>query len=169
VRFELEHPLAASPGEVAAALLDLGFQRSLSDVSEAIKAREVLSQEEGPDGSVIRRVRCVLGIDLGAAARFVGGGEPAWVEEARFDPASLTWTWTIHPEVGGDMLTADGTTTLLPEGSGTRRRVEGEVKVRVPLYGGRVERWIVGGLTEAYAEEAIRLDRFLGSNSGDAP
>ena len=35
------------------------------------------------------------------------------------------------------------------------------VKVKVPLYGGKVEGWIVDGLEHAYAEEAERLQAWL--------
>ena len=41
------------------------------------------------------------------------------------------------------------------------RTVTGEVKVRVPLYGGKVEGWIVNGVSRAYDEEAQRLAAWL--------
>ena len=37
----------------------------------------------------------------------------------------------------------------------------GMVKVSVPLYGGKVEGWIVEGIEQAYDEEAERLERWL--------
>ena len=43
----------------------------------------------------------------------------------------------------------------------TLRLVTGTVKVKVPLYGGRVEGVIVQGLEQAYAEEATRLAKWL--------
>jgi Protein of unknown function (DUF2505) len=50
------------------------------------------------------------------------------------------------------------------DGEKTVRRVTGTVKVRVPLYGGKVEGWIVDGLERAYEEEAERLAEWLESN-----
>jgi hypothetical protein len=50
---------------------------------------------------------------------------------------------------------------LKPSEHGTIRVVLGTVKVRVPLYGGRVEGWIIDGLERAYDEEAQRLADWL--------
>ena len=52
---------------------------------------------------------------------------------------------------------AAGTISLEEDGPGTVRTVAGGVKVKVPLYGGKVEGWIVAGLRSAYDEEARRL------------
>jgi hypothetical protein len=160
VDFELRHPIKADVEDVAAALLDADFQASLADVG-GLKSREVLEQKDGPGGTVIRRTRCVLGRDLGAAKRFLGNSEPAWVEEARWDPDKMTWSWTILPEVAAELLSASGSTVLEPEGDATERIVTGLVKVKVPLYGSRVEGVIVRGLEDAYSEEAERLQDWL--------
>ncbi|MDQ3954273.1 MAG: DUF2505 domain-containing protein [Actinomycetota bacterium] len=158
--FTLHHPVDAAVDDVAAALLDADFQASLADVG-GLKSREVLEQKEGAGGTVLRRTRCVLGRDLGAAKRFLGNSEPAWVEEARWNPDDLTWSWRILPEVAADLLSASGTTVLHADGDGTERVVAGTVKVKVPLYGSRVEGVIVRGLEEAYSEEAERLQAWL--------
>ena len=158
--FDIAHLLPANPDTVADALLDEDFQASLSDVG-ALREREVLSQTTANDGAVTRRIRCVLGIDLGAAAKFLGGAEPAWVEEARWDPKAMLWSWTIHPEVAEDLLESKGTTGIEADDEGAVRRVSGSVKVKVPIYGSKVEGHIVKGLTAAYDEEADRLHDWL--------
>lgn len=160
VDFQISHSFDAPVERVAAAILERDYQRSLSGVGQ-LKSREVLSQEADDDGRVTRRIRCVLGIDLGAAKRFVGDGEPAWIEEATWYPELQRWEWVIHPEVGADLLAAQGAIALRSEDDTTVRRVEGSVGVRVPLYGGRVERWIVDGLERAYDDEAVRLAQWL--------
>lgn len=158
--FAIEHAFGdAAPGAVADAFADVTYQRSLKDL-EPLKHREVLSQEETGAG-VVRRVRCVLAIDLGKAKAFVGDGEPAWVEEWRSDAPRRKWTWVIHPEVAPELLRASGTLEVVPDGAGSLRRITGHVAVRVPLYGGRVEGWIVDGLERAYDEEADRLRAWL--------
>jgi hypothetical protein len=158
--FDIAHRLTAHPSEVAGALLDEGFQNSLSDLG-ALAERKVLSQTEEGGGRVRRETRCVLGIDIGAAGRFLGGADPAWIEEATWHPDGSRWEWVIKPEVAADILQASGTTVIEPDGDGAVRRVTGSVQVRVPLYGGRVEGWIVQGLEESYAEEARRLEEWL--------
>lgn len=162
VEFSFEHRFDAPVDEVAGALLDEDYQQSLDGIGP-LKKREVLDQIEKEGGRVVRRVRCVLGTDLGPAKKFLGGAEPAWVEEATWHPASRHWDWIILPEVAADLLTSSGTIELHEEGDATLRRVQGVVKVKVPLYGGRVEGVIVNGLEEAYAEEAARLAKWLAS------
>ncbi len=145
---------------MANALLDEGYQRSLDGIGP-LKKREILAQTGGGGGQVVRRTRCVLGTDLGAAKRFLGDAEPAWVEEATWDPGRHRWQWVIHPEVGADLLSAAGSIELHDGDGGTMRRVQGAVKVRVPLYGGRVENIIVKNLEQTYADEATRLAKWL--------
>ncbi|HVF54072.1 MAG TPA: DUF2505 domain-containing protein [Actinomycetota bacterium] len=162
--FSFEHHFDRPLEEVAKGMLDLEYQGTLSDL-DALAGREVLSQEEAPSGVTVRRVRCVLGIDLGAARKFIGDGPPAWVEEATWDPEVSAWGWVIHPEVVRELLEAHGTIELSPDGGGTKRSTSGVVKVKVPLYGGKVERVIVDGLRKAYDEEAERLDSWLGARA----
>ena len=162
VHFELRHDFDSPAPQVAAALLDRGFQDSLDGLGP-LKSREVLSQDSDAQGRVIRRVRCVLGIDMGAAAKFLGDSEPAWVEEAKWDPDQLLWSWVIHPEVAEQLLSASGTMALQEQDGATTRLIKGRVDVRVPFYGGKVEGWIVKGISDAYEEEAGRLETYLAS------
>lgn len=159
--FEISHAFDAPPERVAEVLLDEAFQRSLGDIG-ALAEREVLEQTERADGSVERRIRCVLDVQIsGAAKRFLGDGPPAWVEESSWDPDRMEWSWTIHPEVAGDLLRAKGTTSIAADGHAGVRVVSGLVKVSVPLYGSKVEGWILSGLEAAYDEEAERLEAWL--------
>ena len=160
VDFAFAHRFDASAERVAEALLDEDYQASLDGIAP-LKERRLIDQAERRGGRVVRRVRCVLGSDLGAARRFLGNAEPAWVEEATWDPAELRWEWFIRPEVAADLLSSHGTIELEDEGAQTVRRVTGVVEVKVPLYGGRVEGVVVQGLERAYAEEAERLAAWL--------
>ncbi|MGH2807963.1 MAG: DUF2505 domain-containing protein [Actinomycetota bacterium] len=161
MRFEVVHTFAYDPDKVADAILDEDYQHSLEDV-ESVEHRELLSQEERPDGTVVRRTRCVLDIHItGVAKSFIGDGDPAWVEEATWHPQRMEWAWIVIPEIGVGLLDAKGTIALRANGNGTARVIEGDVKVRVPLYGGKVEGWIVDGIEQGYAEEAERLEEWL--------
>lgn len=160
VDFQIEHHLDAAPQAVADVLLDQSFQDSLKDL-EGLAERRVLSQTE-VDGRVERRTRYVLDIQLGGPARaFLGDGDPAWIEVARWDPRTFTWDWVVQPEVAGELLDASGEIELIGHSGRTARRVLGKVTVKVPLYGSRVEGWIVEGLNRAYEEEALRIRRWL--------
>jgi hypothetical protein len=57
-------------------------------------------------------------------------------------------------EVQGVPSRIDGTVTLSPDGDGTRQDVEAEVKVSIPLLGGRLEKFAVESGTKSLAQEA---------------
>lgn len=159
------HNFDADPVTVADVILDEDYQASLDGLGP-LSERKVLEQESLTDGTVRRRVRCVLGIDVsGPARKFIGDADPAWIEHAIWRPGEHRWEWTIEPLVAEDLLKASGQIELAPTGDGTVRTVLGEVKVGVPIVGGRVEGWIVEGLERAYDEEARvlrnRLERTL--------
>ena len=160
MEFEVAHEFEADVDRVAETLLDHDFQASLKDI-EALAGREVLSQSQLGD-VIVRRVRCILDIDVnGMTKKFIGDSDPAWVEVGEWHAEESTWRWHIEPEAAADLLEASGKTVLIPSDRGTIRKVTGTVKVRVPLYGGRVEGWIIDGLERAYDEEAVRLEEWL--------
>lgn len=161
MRFELSHPFDASLDEVSGAMLDPAFQDTLTDIGD-LHDRRVLSVEESADGSVVRKVRCILALKVSGMARsMLGDSDPAWVQEERWDADRTHCDWVIHPEVAAEFLSASGTIDIVGADAKTTRAVTGDVKVRVPLYGGKVEGWIVDGVTRAYDEEATKLGAWL--------
>ena len=161
MRFEVVHSFPAEADALAAALLDPAFQDQLGAIGP-LRDRKVLSQDVTTDGRVERRVRCVLGLELsGMARKVLGDQDPAWVQAELWDPVARTWEWEIHPESHAELLTASGTTTVAGEAQKSTRAVVGEVKVHIPLYGGKVEGWIVKGISDAYDQEAERLTEWL--------
>lgn len=143
-------------------MLDENYQRSLKNLGKL--RRELLDQKSQANGRVVRRTRCVLGIEVsGVARKFMGDGDPAWVEQATWNDDTRAWSFTIDPEIAKELLEARGTIQLSGNEDGTLRTVRGLVKVKVPFYGGKVESWIVKGLADAYDEEAERLRAWLGS------
>src|SRR3954470_16237048 len=61
---------------------------------------------------------------------------------------------TYRVEVQGVPSRIDGTVTLSPEGGGTRQEVEAEVKVSIPLLGGKLEKLAVDNGTKLLDSEA---------------
>ncbi len=160
MRFDVVHEFEAPPEQITAALFEPGFQSSLDGVG-GLRERTVLSEDQGAEGTT-RRVRCVLDIQVSGVARsMLGDADPAWVQVERWDRDRSHCDWTIEPEVGAELLSAGGTIDVAPSPRGCARSVAGEVKVRVPLYGGKVEGWIVDGVRRAYEEEARRIEAWL--------
>lgn len=161
MRFDLKHPFEAPVEAVSEAMLDPAFQETVTDIGD-LHERSIIDQTEDGQGGLTRHIRCVLALQIsGVAKSMLGDADPAWVQEERWDAAGTHCDWVIHPEVAADLLSASGTIELAASGEGTTRSVTGEVKVRVPLYGGKVEGWIVGGVTRAYDEEAALLTAWL--------
>jgi hypothetical protein len=161
VDFDIRHSFQAPAREVACAMLDLDYQRSLDDVAQPARRRIEL-QEERPDGTVLRRTRYELIASLPRRAQsFLGGAAPAWTEEAVYHPGDLLWEWEVVPHAGAGLLQARGRIALQDTPAGSSRTISGRVKVNVPLYGPRVEKVIVQGLKEGYDREAERLRTWL--------
>ena len=161
VRFEHDQSILAPLDDVIATQLDESYQRSLTSLPP-LKERELIEHEPRADGGLYRVTRCVLAINISGMARnFIGDEDPAWREEAIWNPDTHTWTWKAIPEVAKDLLSAQGTIAFAADGHHTVRRVAGDVRVKVPLYGGKVEGWIVEGLKHTYDEEARRLLEWL--------
>ncbi|HWC14915.1 MAG TPA: DUF2505 family protein [Actinomycetota bacterium] len=161
MRFEVSHSFGVPPRELAEALLDPSLQPSLTDIG-GLHDRTVLSRHEQADGTMIREIRCVLALEVSGVARSIlGDGEPAWVQHETWNRERTHCDWVIQPEVGRDLLSASGVIDVAGSAQSSTRTVAGDVKVRVPLYGGKVERWIVDGVTRAYGDEAERVSAWL--------
>lgn len=159
--FAISHAFDAAPESIAEVLLDEDFQESLADIG-ALAERQVLEQTRRRDGTVQRRIRCVLDVQVsGAAQRFLGDTPPAWIEEASWDPDAMDWSWMIQPEVAANLLNARGKISIEGDAHAGLRVVSGVVRVSVPLYGSKVEGWILSGLEAAYDDEAERLAEWL--------
>lgn len=160
MRFRVEQRFAAPLAEVENALVDPAFLARLGELPK-LGAPAVLSHED--DGTVVRqRVRYRFAGDLAPAVTAVV--EPArltWVEETTYDRDAHRGEHRIVPDHYAGRLQASYTTRLETDGRATRRHTEGELKVRFPLVGARVEKAIVSGLVEHAALEADVLAAWL--------
>jgi hypothetical protein len=165
VEFELRHHFPASVAQVASVILDRDYQESLDGIGP-LKSRTLLSQAE-ENGTVVRKVRCVLDADFaGPAKGILGAADPAWVEESIWSPEETSWRWTIVPEVAASLISAHGAMALHAAGNNTTRIVSGDISVNVPFIGGRVEQAILDGVSKVYNEEAERLAAWLTEHHG---
>lgn len=68
-------------------------------------------------------------------------------------------TW--HADIPGAPAKVSGTMSLEPSASGTTYRVQGEVKVSIPLIGGKAESFIVDMIGKLIASEADLLSSLV--------
>ena len=159
--FRVEQRFAAPVEAVEAALLDPAFIARLAALPK-IGNTELVAQEEADDGTVEQEVRYVFTGNLSAAVRaVVDPNKISWILESQFDRNTHRSSWRILPDHYGDRLSSQGETVLVADGDGTRRVMDGVVKVHMARVGGRVERAIVSGLKEHADAEAEVLTSYL--------
>jgi hypothetical protein len=161
MRFTIEQHFDAPLDAVEAAYVDPAFLEKLSTLPK-LGRPTLLRRAE--DGDVVRQaVQYRFTGDVNAAVRkVVDPARLTWVEESTIDRGTHTTTWHIVPDHYRQLLRSSGTFRLEPDGEGgTRRITDAELKVSVPLLGGKVEQAIVSGLREHAEAEADAMREFL--------
>jgi hypothetical protein len=161
VRFRAEHEFPAPPAAVAALLCDGAFHVGV-DLPDLSRPEVVEQSAAGP----VRTLRCryeFVGHLDPIARRLLGHRRLTWLQELRLDTATGEGRLTFAAEGGADRLhgAADVALDPLDGGSRTRRRIEGELFVKMPLVGGQAERRIVPGLVRRLEVEAAALTAAL--------
>lgn len=168
MRFTIDQTFAGPLDAVEAAFVDPAFLERLSTLPKLGRPTLVHRVEKGD--LVHQWVKYAFtGEVSGAVRRVVDPARLTWVEESTLDRRTHRTTWRIVPDHYRNLLRSEGTFQLEPDGPDaqagrTRRRAEGELKVTVPLVGGKVERAIVDGLREHAALEEQVLDAWLQQN-----
>lgn len=162
VRFEFEQRWPAPADDVMGVYLDPTFWSGLSGLATTAPP-QVLGIERDDRRATVQ-LRWVLTVDLPPdAARFLDPEHVSWVERTTWDLASRRAEVAFLPDRAGGLLRASAVAALLGEGDGTVRRIEGDLSVRIPLVGRRVERAIVDGVVRHLTEEEAAVDQRLRS------
>lgn len=153
MRFTHRLTYDASPDEVAAMLADPAFREAVCEAMHASDHTvEVLGSGAGLT-VVVDQTQPARGIPS-YARKFVGEEIRIVQRESWADGSG----GTLSLEIPGKPGTFDGTLTLAAQGAGTVESVDGEVKVKVPLVGGKLE-GLVGDLFRAALEAEERVGR----------
>ncbi len=134
---------------------DADFYRSL-DLPDLrlLEIRPLDAAAEASPGSsgLLLRYEYVGSLDA-AAQRLLGGARLAWAQEVRLrgsSGGSLTFAAESRP----GLLHGDAAFAFEGDGTGTVRRLEGELVIAVPVLGGIAERRIVPGVLHRLDVEA---------------
>ena len=162
VDFTLHQQIDAPIDAVEAALVDSAFLARMDELPK-LGSAEVVRNER--DGDVVNlAVRYLFQAELSSAVtRVVDPDKLTWVEESECDLAAHRTTCVIRPDNYANLLQGSYDATIEAAGDGVRRTITGRIKVKVPLLGGKVERAIVGGLSENADAQAILLTSFISS------
>lgn len=160
MRFAVEQEFPAPLASVEDALLDPDFLARLALLPKLGDPQLLATEVDGP--VVRQQVRYRFAGDLApAVTAVVDPKRLTWVEHTTFDRGRHRGDHRIVPDHYGDRLRCSYTTQLAEHGAVTRRTTEGDLRVRFPLVGGRVERAIVSGLVEHAGLEAEVLVQWL--------
>jgi len=161
MKLDLRTAYDADADDVAAAYADPALYAELGDLPKLGGAEVV---DHSVTGDVVRlsvRWRFVGELSSSVTA-VVDRRKLSWIEEDEHRLDRREVRWRLLPDHYADRLRASGTYTFLAANrGGAVRATEGEVKVRMPLVGGRVEAALVSGLGEHLADEVPIVERWI--------
>jgi len=163
VHFEVVHDFPAPCAAVAEVLCDPAFHTQL-DLPDLSRPEVVKSAIEGTTNVLLLRYEYIGQIDP-IARRIVGNRKLTWIQELRLDTQTFTGTLSFSAEQDAKRLNGEAEVAITAAGDGalSRRRIAGDLHVRVPLVGSTAERRIVPGLVRRLDVEAAALSNELSS------
>ena len=169
MKFRIEQRFAGGLDEVEELLLDPEFLDRLGRLPKLGAPTLVHEVDAGP--LLHRWIKFRFTGEVNAAVRrVVDPKRLTWVEESTLTRATHRTTWRIVPDHYPAMIRASGSFQLAADGpTATIRTTEGEIRVNVPLVGGKVERAIVSGLEDHAAAEVDVIDAWLRERSERSP
>jgi hypothetical protein len=154
VRFDVDQHLDGTPAEVLGAMADGSWYEAVTATTSDWAPS--LEGVETHDGVTIATVRYRFRGELNRAARAVLDPERlVHLDRVSIHPDDGTFEWDVRPEHLAEKLSVTASGRVTADGEGSRRTLQGEVKVRYPFVGGQVERAVVSGLLE-HAEHERR-------------
>jgi uncharacterized protein DUF2505 len=160
MRFSVDNEFPGPPADVVAIWLDPKFHEQL-DLPDLSRPDVLEASTTGTTSLVKLRYEFTGHIDP-IAKKVLGNRKLTWLQELHFDMATLRGTLTFAAEADPKRLNGEANVTL-QSGSDdtTRRHIEGDLHVRVPLIGGKAERSIVPGIVRRLDVEAAALAEAL--------
>jgi hypothetical protein len=152
---------AATPDEVFAVLADQAFQEAKCAATAAIRYTAAITESGG--STVITTERILPADDLPDFAKNMVGETLKVVETQTWGAPSVdgSRTGTVQMAVAGVPVALNGTLALAPGGPGSVEHLDAELKAKVPLIGGKIEKAAAKPIEEAIAIEAATVKKWL--------
>jgi uncharacterized protein YndB with AHSA1/START domain len=142
MRFRHELRYDAPPDQVFEMLADPAFRQAACEAQDVISADVRLDRDGEGFTLVIDMLQRTD--DLPGFARTFAGASTQAVQRETWADAS---GGDLRIEAPGKPTSMNGTIRLEPDGAGTKEVVELEIKVKVPLIGGRLEKLMADKVT----------------------
>lgn len=152
---------SATPDEVFAVLSDPKFQEAKCAATAAIKHKA--SVETSGDRTVITTERILPSDGLPDFVKSMVGETLKVTETQEWGPASADGSreGTVTMGVAGAPIALQGKISLAPGGAGTIEDLSAELKAKVPLIGGKIEKAAAPPIEEAIAIEVQTAQEWL--------
>jgi hypothetical protein len=95
------------------------------------------------------------------ARRIVGQDHVEWVQQLDIDREALSCALRVVPALRAIPVSCTGGFVLRDTDTGSRRTLDGDLRIRVPLIGSRAEKSLAPGIMRRLDLEAEALDRYL--------
>jgi hypothetical protein len=166
MHYRIDHEFDATVDEFEALLAHPELYSRLKTALPDLDKIELLEQRSDGD-EVHSRVRYtpVVGDKIPTFGRpFVQASMLSWIEESTYNRRAHSFRFRIHPNIPDawrPRFDSHGGYALTPTATGLHRRIDGEVRVQVALFGPRVERLLVAEVERSFGAEAQALARWL--------
>ena len=162
MRFTHDLAYDATPSAVATMLADPRFRERVCDATRAVRRQvDVDGAPDQPHTVVVDQTQPATGVPS-VAKKFVGDEIRIVQRESWSGDSGATFV----VEIPGKPATFSGSIALVPDGEGTVEKVNGDVTVKVPLLGGRLESMIADLFTSALrAEQRVGRAWLAGDHS----
>ncbi len=145
MKFRKELAYDADPEDVFAMLSDPAFREKVAHAQEVVSVDVRLTPSSGGFSLVNEQVQDTAG--LPALAKKIAGDTTQAVITEEWSSAA---GGSISITAPGKPTKAEGTITLRPGTTGTTELVELDVKVKVPLIGGKLEQLMVDNIDSGF-------------------
>ncbi len=150
MKFSHQHIIPAKPADVWSLTADPDFTKE--SYAKAKATHEIIHHEK-KDGKEINRIRVTFSESLPSfAAKIMGSSQLSYEQVETIDHGNRTNDWVILIPKLGSKVKASGRFTIAPHGAQSARLIEGEVKVLIPLIGGKIEKHIAKQLEKSQRE-----------------
>ncbi|MDQ2796131.1 MAG: DUF2505 domain-containing protein [Actinomycetota bacterium] len=150
MRIQKSYEYAATPEAVFAMLADPAFQAAKCEATHPLSHIESVTPKGEQTEILTRRVVSTDGFP--DFAKSMIGPKLAITETVIWSRASMdgSRTGTMVIGIGDAPVGMQGTITMMPGGEGTRIEIDGELKARIPLLSGTIEKtaepWVVAAV-----------------------
>ncbi len=153
MKLKMINEFSCSPELLWEIFEDPEFDRRLEE--ETGVRREVLEAREEDGGVLYKKLRCISLKELPAMMKKALGTEHLEFEqENHLDLQKSELRWVVNTPFLSDRVDAGGTTRVEATENGSRRVVTGEIVIRLPVVGKKMEQRLGGNIEESYQKAA---------------